>query len=64
MLPPGVVNLVTGEAAEIGDAMLTHPLASVINFTGSIDVGRHVMRMAADRLTPVTLELGGNDAAL
>lgn len=64
MLPPGVINLVTGEAAEIGDAMLTHPLASFINFTGSVDVGRHVMRTAAERLTPVTLELGGNDAAL
>lgn len=64
MLPPGVVNLVTGEASEIGDAMLTHPLVSTINFTGSVGVGQHVMRMAAPRLTPVTLELGGNDAAL
>lgn len=64
MLPPGVVNLITGEASEIGDAMLTHPLAAAINFTGSVGVGKHVMRLAAERLTPVTLELGGNDAAL
>jgi len=64
MLPPGVINLITGEAAEIGDAMLTHPLAATINFTGSVEVGKHVMQKAAQRLTPVTLELGGNDAAL
>jgi len=35
-----------------------------VNFTGSVDVGRHVMKMAAGNLTPVTLELGGNDAAI
>lgn len=63
-LPPGVVNLVTGSSAEIGDAMLTHPLARTINFTGSVVVGKHVMKLAAERLTPVTLELGGNDAGL
>lgn len=64
MLPPGVVNLITGSSAEIGDAMLTHPLVRTINFTGSIPVGQHVMRLAADRLTPLTLELGGNDAGI
>ena len=35
-----------------------------VNFTGSVDVGRHVMNMAAENITPVTLELGGNDAAI
>lgn len=64
VLPPGVVNLITGSSAEIGDAMLTHPLVQTINFTGSIPVGQHVMRLAADRLTPLTLELGGNDAGI
>ncbi len=64
ILPPGVVNLVTGEASRIGDPLLSHPLVRKINFTGSIPVGRHVMKVAADRLTPVTLELGGNDAGL
>src|SRR5690606_6216367 len=48
----------------IGDAMLTHPQAATINFTGSVRIGKHVMKMAAGNLTPVTLELGGNDAAL
>ncbi len=64
MLPPGVVNLITGSSSEIGDAMLTHPTVSMINFTGSIPVGSHVMALAARRIVPVTLELGGNDAGL
>src|SRR5690606_39004014 len=64
MLPPGVVNLVTGSAREIGDGLLSHPDIRFINFTGSVDVGRHVMTLAAANMTPVTLELGGNDAAI
>ncbi len=64
MLPPGVLNVVTGSAADIGDALLSHRRIRKINFTGSISVGKHVMRVAADNLTPVTLELGGNDAGL
>lgn len=64
MLPPGVVNVVTGSAGEIGDQILTHEHVRMINFTGSVGVGQHVMTLAARRLTPVTLELGGNDAAI
>lgn len=64
MLPPGVVNIVTGDAKQIGDTLTGHPLVRMVNFTGSVAVGRHVMKMAAEHLTPVTLELGGNDAAL
>ncbi len=64
MLPPGVVNVVTGKASEIGDALLAHPLVKTINFTGSVEVGKHVMAVASRNLTPVTLELGGNDAAI
>lgn len=64
VLPPGVLNVVSGSATEIGDALLTHPAVRKINFTGSIETGKHVMRTAADNLTHVTLELGGNDAAI
>jgi len=64
ILPPGVVNIVTGAAREIGDALVGHPLVRNVNFTGSVSVGRHVMKTAADNITPVTLELGGNDPAL
>ena len=63
-LPPGVVNIITGSASEIGDPLITHRLVRYVNFTGSVAVGRHIMRMAADNVTPVTLELGGNDAAI
>lgn len=63
-LPPGVVNLVTGSSSEIGDPLTTHPQVRFVNFTGSIAVGKHIMRMAAENLTPITLELGGNDAAI
>jgi acyl-CoA reductase-like NAD-dependent aldehyde dehydrogenase len=64
ILPAGVLNVVTGPASVIGDSLLSHPLVRKINFTGSIPIGKHVMRVAADNLTPVTLELGGNDAGL
>jgi len=64
ILPPGVLNVVTGAASAIGDSLLSNPRVRKINFTGSISVGKHVMRIAADNLTPVTLELGGNDAGI
>lgn len=64
LLPPGVVNILTGSASRIGDALIGHPLVRYVNFTGSVDVGRHVMKVAAENITPVTLELGGNDAGL
>jgi len=64
MLPPGVVNIITGSSSEIGDTLTGHPLVRMVNFTGSVSVGKHVMKVAADNLTPVTLELGGNDAAI
>ena len=64
MLPPGVVNILTGSAGEIGDSLVSHPLVRKVNFTGSVAVGKHVMRTAAENLTAVTLELGGNDAGL
>lgn len=64
MLPAGVVNLITGDGAVLGDRMVSHPLVRQVNFTGSIPIGRHVMKLAAENLTPVTLELGGNDAGL
>ncbi|AKO99937.1 NAD-dependent aldehyde dehydrogenase (plasmid) [Marinovum algicola DG 898] len=64
LLPPGVVNVLTGSSREIGDVLTGHPLVRKVNFTGSVPVGKHVMKVAAENLTPVTLELGGNDAAL
>ncbi len=59
-LPPGVLNLVTGDAQAIGQAFLEHPAVRKINFTGSTEVGRYLMRHAADQVKRLTLELGGH----
>lgn len=63
LLPPGVLNIVTGGDA-LGPWMTTHPGFDKISFTGSTATGRRVMESAAATLKRVTLELGGNDAAI
>jgi acyl-CoA reductase-like NAD-dependent aldehyde dehydrogenase len=60
-LPAGVVNVVTGDG-ETGAALVAHPDVDKITFTGSTEVGRLVMRGAAERIRRVTLELGGKSA--
>jgi len=57
-LPPGVVNIVTG-AGETGAAIVAHPGVDKIAFTGSAEVGKSIMRGAADTLKKISLELGG-----
>ncbi|MEP7286411.1 MAG: NAD-dependent succinate-semialdehyde dehydrogenase [Chloroflexota bacterium] len=59
-LPPGVLNLVNGEPDSIGKEFLTNPICRKISFTGSVRVGRLLMRRAAENLTRLSLELGGN----
>jgi len=63
-LPPGVVNVVSAPGIELSQALVTHPGIDVISATGGVATGRAVMAAAATRLTPVLLELGGNDAAI
>jgi len=63
-VPDGVVNLVQGPGEITGQAMIEHPDVDKIAFTGSTEVGRHVMRTAADHLAKVTLELGGKSPNL
>ena len=63
VLPVGVVNVVTGQA-EIGGAISSHPGISKIVFTGSTPTGQRIMSSAATNLKRLTLELGGNDAAI
>jgi aldehyde dehydrogenase (NAD+) len=58
-LPAGVVNIVTGSAGEVGDALLTHPDVAKIAFTGSTDVGRHLRKVTAGSGKRLSLELGG-----
>ena len=58
-LPPGVLNVVTGTGDEVGTPLATHRLVAKISFTGATDTGKAILRLAADRIIPVTLELGG-----
>ncbi|PWT79772.1 MAG: aldehyde dehydrogenase [Blastocatellia bacterium] len=58
-LPPGVVNIVTGVGEVAGAALVEHLDVDKIAFTGSVEVGKHIMRTAADTLKKVSLELGG-----
>ena len=60
--PPGVVNTVTGLGETTGAALAAHPAVDKISFTGSTEVGRHIMHAAADQIRKVTLELGGKTA--
>ena len=63
-LPPGVVNVLAGPGSDLARALVTHPGIDLISLTGGVATGRAVMAAAAARLTPVLLELGGNDAAI
>lgn len=64
VLPAGLVNVVTGVPAEIGDALTSHPDVDKIGFTGSIPSARKIGANAAQTIKGITLELGGNDAAV
>jgi len=59
MLPPGVINFVSGSGEEVGDALVRHPAVRKITMTGSCETGRAIQRAAAETLTPSVFELGG-----
>lgn len=63
VFPPGVLNIITGNDA-LGPLMTSHPGFDKISFTGSTATGKRVMESAAHELKRITLELGGNDAAI
>ncbi len=60
-LPPGVVNVVTGYGAEAGEPLVTHPDVRLVAFTGSLEVGQRIMRLAGPEMKKLHLELGGKD---
>ena len=61
-LPSGVISVLPGPGSAIGNALVTHPLIAKVSFTGSTEVGSHIMRLCADNITRVSLELGGKAA--
>jgi len=63
-LPDGVFQLLAGSAREIGREFLDNPLCRKITFTGSTEVGRELIRGAADHIKPLSLELGGHAPVL
>ncbi len=63
-LPPGVLNLVFGEPAEISEFMIPHPSIRLITFTGSIPVGKHLAAMAGTYMKPAIMELGGHSPVI
>jgi len=60
-LPKGTVNVVTGPGSTVGEEILKNPRIRRIAFTGSTEIGRHVMEVAGREIKRVTLELGGSD---
>jgi acyl-CoA reductase-like NAD-dependent aldehyde dehydrogenase len=63
-VPDGVLNVVTGRGSVIGDALVGHPDVRRVAFTGSTDIGRHVVSIAGPQLKRISLELGGSDPVI
>ncbi|TMH61652.1 MAG: aldehyde dehydrogenase family protein, partial [Betaproteobacteria bacterium] len=58
--PPGVLNVITGQASAIGGEMTSNPIVRKLSFTGSTEIGRSLMKQAASTVKKLSLELGGN----
>ena len=63
-LPPGLVSILPGSGGVVGDAMVRHPLVKKVAFTGGTTTGREIARIAAEKLMPVSLELGGKSPTI
>ncbi|WP_257349226.1 NAD-dependent succinate-semialdehyde dehydrogenase [Pseudalkalibacillus decolorationis] len=59
-IPKGVVNLVTGKSSEIGEEIMSNPRVKKLTFTGSTEVGKILMKQAAEQVKKISLELGGH----
>jgi aldehyde dehydrogenase (NAD+) len=63
-LPDGVLNVIPGPGSSVGEELCTHPMVDKVSLTGSTETGRHVMKLAADTVKKVTLELGGKSPTI
>jgi acyl-CoA reductase-like NAD-dependent aldehyde dehydrogenase len=59
--PLGVINIISGSGREVGEGLIRHPDVAMIAFTGSTEVGQHIIRVAAEDVKRLNLELGGKD---
>jgi len=63
-VPKGIISVLPGKGSVIGDAITKHPLVKRVSFTGGTNTGKHIARIAADKMMPVSLELGGKSATM
>lgn len=63
-VPKGMVSVLPGRGSVIGDAITRHPLVKRVSFTGGTTTGKHIAHIAADKMMPVSLELGGKSATM
>nr|WP_173430714.1 aldehyde dehydrogenase [Cupriavidus basilensis] len=63
-VPKGLISVLPGKGSVIGDAITKHPLVRRVSFTGGTTTGRHIAHIAADKMMPVSLELGGKSPTM
>ena len=63
-VPKGLISVLPGKGSIIGDAITKHPLVRRVSFTGGTTTGKHIAHIAADKMMPVTLELGGKSPTI
>ncbi len=63
-VPAGMVSVLPGKGSVIGDAITKHPLVKRVSFTGGTTTGKHIAHIAADKMMPVSLELGGKSPTM
>ena len=63
-VPKGIVSVLPGKGSVIGDAITQHPLVRRVSFTGGTTTGKHIAHIAADKMMPVSLELGGKSPTM
>ncbi len=63
-LPDGILNVVVGPGREVGEALVQDPRCASVSFTGSVEVGRRIAELAAARVIPTVLELGGKSPVI
>ncbi|AZG17205.1 aldehyde dehydrogenase [Cupriavidus pauculus] len=63
-VPRGLISVLPGKGSVIGDAITKHPLVKRVSFTGGTTTGKHIAHIAADKMMPVSLELGGKSPTM